>query len=157
MAVRGGDAGAPTAKSPTVHLKAAKNYPKLWNEEELFKVPKMTPATDLKFDFEYAENVKPIYLEGIDYQGKPTRFFAWLGLPKMKSVKKGAKVPGVVLVHGGGGTAYTQWVEEWTERGYAAIAMDTVGCRPVPTHICAPFQRLTPTASESRASRGAAI
>jgi dienelactone hydrolase len=37
----------------------------------------------------------------------------------------------VVLVHGGGGTAFVQWIEEWTDRGYAAIAMDTVGCRPV--------------------------
>ena len=116
---------------PNVHLEAAAagSYPELWNTDELFKLPKMTPATDLKFDFEYADNVKPIYLEGIDYQGQPTRFFAWLGLPKGASSDK--KVPGVVLVHGGGGTAFVQWVEEWTERGYAAIAMDTVGSRPV--------------------------
>ncbi len=105
----------------------AGEYPQLWDEDELFQMPKMTPATDIDFDFDHADNVKPIYLDGIDFKGKPTRFFAWLGLPKEHV---DGKVPGVVLVHGGGGTAFAQWVEEWTERGYAAIAMDTVGCRP---------------------------
>ena len=125
------DALNPVAKCPNVRLTAASvgEYPKLWDAGELFKLPKMTPATDLTFDFEYADNVKPIYLEGIDFKGQPTRFFVWLGMPKDASADK--KVPGVVLVHGGGGTAFVQWVEEWTERGYAAIAMDTVGCRPV--------------------------
>ena len=34
----------------------------------------------------------------------------------------------MVLIHGGGGTAFPEWVRMWTERGYAAIAMDTCGC-----------------------------
>jgi dienelactone hydrolase len=37
----------------------------------------------------------------------------------------------MVLVHGGGGTAFAQWVRQWNARGYAAIAMDTCGCVPV--------------------------
>ena len=125
------EAPKPVAQCPFVRLEPAAlgNYPKLWNKNELFKRPKMTPATDLKFDFEYADNVKPIYLDGIDFKGEPTRFFAWFGMPKEAAMDK--QVPGVVLVHGGGGTAFVQWVEEWTARGYAAIAMDTVGCRPV--------------------------
>ena len=116
---------------PDVHLVAAApgKHPQLWDRKELFAMPEMTPADDLKFDFEYADNVKPIYLEGITYEGKPTRFFAWLGLPK--DIPEGQRVPGVVLVHGGGGTAFVQWVEEWTARGYAAIAMDTTGGRPL--------------------------
>mgnify|MGYP003338076015 FL=1 len=40
--------------------------------------------------------------------------------------------PGVVLVHGGGGTAFAEWVTLWAERGYVAIAMDLAGCRPDP-------------------------
>ena len=40
-------------------------------------------------------------------------------------------VPGVVLVHGGGGTAFRDWVKAWVDRGYAAIAMDLTGCVPV--------------------------
>lgn len=42
----------------------------------------------------------------------------------------GVKVPGIVLVHGGGGTAFRDWVKLWMDRGYAAIAMDTYGCIP---------------------------
>ncbi|OGO80738.1 MAG: hypothetical protein A2Y21_03870 [Clostridiales bacterium GWC2_40_7] len=42
------------------------------------------------------------------------------------------KLPGVVLVHGGGGTAYSEWVKIWNERGYAAIAVDLEGHVPVP-------------------------
>ena len=33
----------------------------------------------------------------------------------------------MVLVHGGGGTAFPEWVELWRKRGYAAIAMDLAG------------------------------
>jgi dienelactone hydrolase len=35
------------------------------------------------------------------------------------------------LVHGGGGTAFREWAELWARRGYAAIAMDLAGSRPV--------------------------
>jgi dienelactone hydrolase len=34
---------------------------------------------------------------------------------------------GVVLVHGGGGTAYKEWVRKWNEQGFAAIAMGLEG------------------------------
>ena len=131
MAVAAGAEPVPEERCPNVHLTAAAagKHPQLWDKEELFALPRMTPATDLKFDFDYEDNVQPIYLEGITYEGKPTRFFAWLGMPK--DIPAGKKVPGVVLVHGGGGTAFAKWVEEWTARGYAAIAMDTVGCRPL--------------------------
>jgi cephalosporin-C deacetylase-like acetyl esterase len=36
----------------------------------------------------------------------------------------------MVLVHGGGGTAFADWVKLWVARGYAAIAMDLCGCLP---------------------------
>jgi dienelactone hydrolase len=41
-----------------------------------------------------------------------------------------AKVPAMVLIHGGGGTAFADWAKLWTGRGYAAIAMDLCGCVP---------------------------
>ena len=34
------------------------------------------------------------------------------------------------LVHGGGGTAFADWVKLWNSRGYAAIAMDNCGSIP---------------------------
>ncbi len=74
------------------------------------------------------EGVRAIAFTGLPFQGKPTRVFAWLGIPAIKS---GEKVPAMVLIHGGGGTAFDEWVRLWTARGYAAIAMDTCGQVPV--------------------------
>lgn len=42
----------------------------------------------------------------------------------------GKKFPGVVLIHGGGGTAFAEWAHLWAKRGYAAIAMDLSGMQP---------------------------
>jgi dienelactone hydrolase len=72
-------------------------------------------------------SVKSIFYEGVPYQAKPTRVFAYYGIP---ATPKGKKVPAMVLVHGGGGTAFESWVRLWNARGYAAIAMDTCGCIP---------------------------
>lgn len=73
------------------------------------------------------EGITALWYEGAKYQGKPTKVFAYLGYP---TVKPGEKVPAVVLVHGGGGHAYAEWVKIWNQRGYAAIAMDTTGYFP---------------------------
>ncbi|HOZ45449.1 MAG TPA: acetylxylan esterase [Candidatus Hydrogenedentes bacterium] len=72
------------------------------------------------------EGVKALFYAGLPWQGNPTRVFAWLGLPETGD----GKVPGMVLVHGGGGTAFDEWVRVWNRRGYAAIAMDLTGTRP---------------------------
>lgn len=74
------------------------------------------------------ERITPLFFAGPAFAGRPTRIFAWLGLP---SVPAGQQVPGMVLVHGGGGTAFANWVKLWVDRGYAAIAMDTCGAVPL--------------------------
>ena len=88
----------------------------------------LTPPAFREYPEQNHPGVRGILYEGAPYHGKPTSCFAWLGLPKRASAKH--RVPGIVLVHGGGGTAFADWVRVWTERGYAAIAMDTCGCRP---------------------------
>ena len=67
--------------------------------------------------------IEAIYFEGLPWKGRATRVFAWLGLPEDRD----GKVPAIVLVHGGGGTAFREWVEKWTERGYAAISIAVEG------------------------------
>ena len=65
------------------------------------------------------------------FQGHPTDVFAFYASPiTLGEAKPGAKFPGVVLIHGGGGTAFADWVYLWAKRGYAAIAMDLSGSRP---------------------------
>jgi cephalosporin-C deacetylase-like acetyl esterase len=71
--------------------------------------------------------VKTIWFAGLPYKGKPTRVFAYYAAP---AAKPGEKLPAMVLIHGGGGTAFAEWVRMWNARGYAAIAMDTVGTVP---------------------------
>lgn len=71
--------------------------------------------------------LKSIYYKGLPYEGNETKVYAYYGIPEHA---EGEKVPGVVLVHGGGGVAYASWVKAWNERGYAAIAMDLGGKNP---------------------------
>jgi dienelactone hydrolase len=75
-----------------------------------------------------SDSARPIFFNGPPFRGKETRVFAWLGLPE---VKPDVQAPGMVLVHGGGGTAFDEWVRLWVKRGYAAIALDTCGQIPV--------------------------
>ena len=81
--------------------------------------PAMQPAEG----FASKDGLKAVFFEGQPWKGKPTKVFAWLGLPKIRS----GKVPGVVLVHGGGGTALKEWVNKWNERGFAAISIAVEG------------------------------
>lgn len=90
--------------------------------DAVFQAPAMHPALD--FD---EGPIQGIFYDAFPFEGKPTRVFAYLALPE---VPPGEKVPGMVLVHGGGGTAYLEWVRVWQERGYAAIAMDLEGQLP---------------------------
>jgi dienelactone hydrolase len=94
-----------------------------WEMKVLGNAPKTYPANT-----PVAKDVTSVFYDGLPWHKRPTRVFAYYGLPK---VAAGTKVPGIVLVHGGGGTAFDAWVRLWNSRGYAAIAMDTCGCVPV--------------------------
>ena len=80
--------------------------------------------------FETEGTIRPIFYEALPYGGKPTRVFAWIGLP----AKREGKVPGMVLVHGGGGTAFKEWVRKWNEQGFAAISIAVEGQTDVNTN-----------------------
>lgn len=71
--------------------------------------------------------VEEVYFDGEPLNGKPTRVFAYLGRPANNPV---GKSPAMVLVHGGGGKAFSAWAQHWAERGYVAIAMDLAGNGP---------------------------
>ena len=75
---------------------------------------------------------KALWYEGPVYRGKKTKVFGYIGYPDMK---EGQKVPAVVLVHGGGGHAYGEWIRRWNENGFAAIAMELCGYLPDPNWI----------------------
>lgn len=97
--------------------------------ESLSKPPKIFPT-----DVGKAEGVKSFFYEGVPFKGRPTRVFAYYGIPADSEGQPNKKLPAMVLIHGGGGTAFDRWVKVWTSRGYAAIAMDLCGCVPVGTY-----------------------
>jgi dienelactone hydrolase len=67
-----------------------------------------------------------LFYEGEPSHGNVTQVFAYLAVPDMAEGKRAA----MVLVHGGGGTAFREWAELWAGRGYVALAMDLAGQGP---------------------------
>ena len=67
-----------------------------------------------------------VYYEGEPFNGKPTRIFAYYARPDHGE----GPFPAMVLVHGGGGKAFTEWADHWAQRGYVAMAMDLAGNGP---------------------------
>ncbi len=94
----------------------------MWDLESLSRTPRTWPS-----EAYHEEGVDAIFYEGRPFRGRPTRVFAYIGVPE---VEPGEKVPAMVLIHGGGGTAEAEWVRIWNARGYAAISMDTCGQLP---------------------------
>lgn len=87
------------------------------------------PASPPKFiDWFKYSGIKAITYDGMALDGQKTKVFAFVGFPK--DAAQGSPVPGIVLVHGGGGNAYYDWVKAWNDRGYAAIAMSNTGLFP---------------------------
>lgn len=108
----------PVSTKPTMTSYSEKQ-PSPWNLTKLYKVPASSPAPEHQ-----QPGVESVWIEGLPYNGKPTRMLAYYGVPKLAP---GEKVPAMVLVHGGGGTAFPEWVKLWVSRGYAAIAVDNCG------------------------------
>ncbi len=97
-----------------------------WNLENLSQPP----------SFEWLDETSPVrslFYEGEPYGGQPTQVFAYYATPGLLAGDKSLdrELPAVVLVHGGGGTAFREWAELWAKKGYAAIAMDLAGHRPI--------------------------
>jgi dienelactone hydrolase len=90
-----------------------------WDLTALRQAPRVTEAGQ-------DGTITALYYAGEPYQGKPTRVFAYLARPE----KRDGKLPAMVLVHGGGGTAFREWAELWARRGYVALAMDLAGHGP---------------------------
>lgn len=54
-----------------------------------------------------------------------TKNFFWVGKPSGE--KPAGGWPAVLLIHGGGGNAFADWVQFWTDAGYVALSIDVSG------------------------------
>src|SRR5579859_7862283 len=97
----------------------AEDYHGPWDLKSLRRLPKVSLVHE-------PGPVQKLYYESEPPNGKPTRVFAYLAQPE----KAVGKSPAMVLVHGGGGTAFKEWAELWAKRGYVALAMDLSGNGP---------------------------
>jgi len=94
-----------------------------WDVSSLEQVPKIHPARECN-----VPGMRSFFYEGAKYKDRPTWVFAYYAAPKGKPPEGGW--PAVVCAHGGGGTAYPEWVKKWNEHGYAAVSMDLEGHLP---------------------------
>ncbi len=105
----------------------------VWDLKDLNKAPKADwrPFAEKKIkDDSGTEKLvltRRVYYENVPFNGKQTRVMAFYSRPK-----ENGRYPGIVLIHGGGGTAFSYWSELWAARGYTAIAMDLSGNDVIP-------------------------
>lgn len=95
----------------------------LWDLDRLGQPPAFESAESYGVD-----GIHSVFYSGEPYHGKPTKVYAYYGFPAGASPT--SRVPGVVCVHGGSGTAFAEWVKIWNKHGFAAIAIDTNGAVP---------------------------
>lgn len=110
----------------TTSVFAADEKVEPWNLTALKQtVPKMRWV-------DQAGPVHSLLYAGEKYQGRDTEVFAFYASPMTvgRTTCGKGKFPGVVLVHGGDGTAFAEWAWLWAKHGYAAIAMDLSGSQP---------------------------
>jgi len=94
-----------------------------WDLAALFQAPATHPSTQCAVPGMHA-----CFYEGLEFKARPTWVFAYYAAPEGQPPAGGW--PAVVCVHGGGGTAYPEWVKTWNRHGYAALAMDVEGHLP---------------------------
>ncbi|MFA5330279.1 MAG: acetylxylan esterase [Prolixibacteraceae bacterium] len=99
----------------------------IWNLDELYRIPNTFSAE--KYTEYKVSGVRALLYESVPFGGKPTKVFAYYSAPS-GSIPQGGW-PAVVLVHGGDGTAYANYVKMWNSWGYAAISMDLYGNLPL--------------------------
>lgn len=116
----------PNRPATTSSQKPVQEEPRL--QSITFNGTKLTAPAYTAVPEKDAGAMKAIRYKGLDYMGHSTEVFAYIGYPENAS--KTNKLPAVVLAHGGGGTAYADWVRLWVNRGYIAIAMDLEGHMP---------------------------
>jgi dienelactone hydrolase len=67
--------------------------------------------------------VEEVYYLSRPYLGKPSKIFGYLCYP----AKSDEKLPAILLVHGGGGSAHLGRTAEWAKRGYVVLSIDLPG------------------------------
>lgn len=111
---------------------------KYWNIDELASVPASRPAP---FPESRYPGLKALLVSGRGPNGSSAEFFCYYGTPEGPVPAGGW--PGVVMVHGGSGTAFPNFALDWIKLGVAVIAPDWYNQRPAPGLTNAPPTEIT--------------
>lgn len=105
----------------------------LWDVKGIYDIP--------QYEITSRDSAVGIVYHGLTYKGKPQNVFAYYATPGTLSgdSSRDKNLPAVILVHGGGGTAFKEWAIMWAKKGYAAISMDMRGNGPGKKHIAGGF------------------
>lgn len=67
-----------------------------------------------------SNEISPIFIKGIAWKGDDTQVFGYFGKPQGCQEKR----PAILLIHGGDGRAYDEWVDMWVKKGFIVLAPD---------------------------------
>ena len=106
----------------------------LWSDEDFSQTP--------EYEVVKGDSIESIIFKSLSYKGHSKSVFAYYATPGILNgnISGDKKLPGIVLVHGGGGMAFRDWVIQWAKRGYAALALDTRGNGADKKHIAGGFE-----------------
>ena len=95
-----------------------------WNLAELSESP--------NFEWGKAGKVQSLFYNSEPCKGRTTRVSVCYATPGLISgdPTENTNLPGIVLVHGGVGKTFPDWVELWASRVFAALGIDLGGCGP---------------------------
>lgn len=100
---------------------------KYWDFAELGNAPAYRACDRAECAF---KGMDALLVSGRGPNGSSAEFFCYFAKPE-GAVPEGG-FPGVLLVHGGGGTAFPLSVDAWRRAGFAVLAPDWYNCMPAP-------------------------
>lgn len=102
----------------------------MWNTASLYAVnPETKEVGNVNYGAGY-ENLTSFKFKSAPFSKKTqtqenTWVFATVGVPDQTAFSKPELgYPAVVLVHGGGGYVFKDWIKYWTDKGFVALALD---------------------------------
>jgi dienelactone hydrolase len=95
----------------------------MWNLEKLFAtVPEIHTMPKINL----GEGIEAFKFKSAPYGHLDATWpFAAIGVPS--GYQQGEKYPAVILIHGGAGQVFPEWIKYWNNRGFVAVALDMFG------------------------------
>lgn len=108
---------------------------KYWDFARLSRAPSWRSCEKRECQF---PGLKAMLVKGVGPNGTEAEFFAYYAHPEVTADSR--RFPGIVLTHGGGGTAFPNFILEWVKKGFAVIAIDWYNQCPAPGLADGPYR-----------------